>query len=61
MSEWLLALLLKPLVYAVVCGLPPYLIRQHLSQGWLKRVLLLEIHDDRRYTVAESWRALRNR
>ncbi len=58
MSAVALALALKPLVFLAIFALPVYLLRRWLPDGFLKRLLLLEIHNDRHYTLAASWREL---
>lgn len=58
MSTWALAAFLKPLIFAVLFAVPVYAVKRWLPPGFLKSLLLLQIHDERRYTFRASWRAL---
>lgn len=56
---WLIAACLTPLAIGAIAGVA-WLVARFMPNGFLKRLLLLEIHDDRRYTLRESLRSLRN-
>jgi hypothetical protein len=58
MSSWALAAVLKPMAFLLLFALPVYLVQRWLPPGFLKRVLLFQIHDEKRYTIKESWRQL---